>query len=87
VKINIDVIKPAREELKLVRFMFDEESKKTQLEAANNKYNSLGKLMSSEPIRLCFRGEEYENIKQRCFKNLGDEMLQLFVEKIKKDRE
>jgi hypothetical protein len=87
-KIEIkELIRPAREELVLVRFSFDNEIGKMQVEALNRKYNDAGELIGSEPIRLLFRGERF--IKARDFSvppETSEKILQMVLRKLEIDR-
>lgn len=86
VKIK-ETIQPAREELILLRFAFDYETKKMQIEAVNKKYNTAGDVINSEPVKLLFRSEQHENAKEFCL--VGDmesKILWMLLRKLEIDR-
>lgn len=79
-------IKVAEERIELLRFAFDNESRKMQIEARNEKYNNDGELIDSEPIRLTFRNEKYAKAKDFLGMNSFDKILNMLLRKLEIDR-
>lgn len=87
--MKIDLKKPievVKEKLVLLRFAFDNESRKMQVEARNEKYNSDGELIDSEPIRLTFRNEKYAKAQDFLGMNSFDKILNMLLRKLEIDR-
>jgi len=80
-------IQVASEKIEILRFAFDEEVKKMQVDAINNKYNSVGELINKEPIRLLFRDRKYKKAMDFCLNsNMADKVLQMLLRKLEIDR-
>ncbi len=80
-------ITPVREKLTLLRFAFDNETKKMQVEAVNKKYNADDEIINSEPVRLIFRDEKYIKAKDFCLDSgTPDKILHMLLRKLEIDR-
>jgi len=80
-------IQVASEKIEILRFAFDAEVKKMQVEAVNKKYNAAGELINKEPIRLLFRDERYKKAIDFCLNaNMADKVLQMLLRKLEIDR-
>lgn len=84
-----EIIKPKKEELILLRFVFDDEVEKMQVEALSQKYNVKGELINSESVRLIFRNDDYTKAKEFCLAVDVDttaKIINMLLRKIEIDR-
>jgi len=82
-------IKVTREELTLLRFAFDLETERMQVEAVNKKYDVNNELINSEPVRLIFRNERYKKARDFCLAvnaNTPERILNMLLRKLEIDR-
>lgn len=81
-------LKTVTEEVEVLRFSIDLESKKINIQGINKKYNLNNNLINSEFVSLVFRGDDKFNEARKfilCDNSL-ENMLQLLIKKLEIDR-
>lgn len=78
---------PTKESLSLLRFGIDNETKKVSIEGVSTKYDAENNEINRESIRLRFRDEKFEIVKNFITgKSAEDSFLHLLLRKLEIDR-